>query len=346
MSTRSSRPRVFENVQAARALAALVVVAYHVGVLPFGQCGVDIFFVISGLIMSHVVPGEGRGFLARRLVRILPLYWLSTVGVYLIATYRPHWLNTTTAGAVYLVKSLLFIPYVKANGHWGPLNLNGWTLEYEMLFYLVISLATLLVRSRFATVAAAAVLAAYCVLTVLVKPSNPVVDYLGRPFLLDFGLGVLSYSLVQLVRVERLPQWFWLTLAVFSLGAMPAYFYLHGAPNGFVRTVVYGLPAFAFMTSLIAMEIAGWSTRSRLVSHLGAASYAIYLLHPYVVGILEKMLRMQPDLNSWRGGVTTLIVIAVVCVIGIVCHVLVEKPMLAHLNRHFIRPRTRAVGPA
>ncbi|MFB9124523.1 acyltransferase [Paraburkholderia dipogonis] len=346
MSTQSDRSRVFENVQAARALAALAVVAYHIGVLPFGQCGVDIFFVISGFIMSYVAPGEGRGFLPRRLVRILPLYWLSTLGVYFIAMFSPHWLNTTTAGAVYLVKSLLFIPYMKANGHWGPLNLNGWTLEYEMFFYLVISLAMLLVQSRFATTASAVLLATYCALTASIKPSNPVVDYLGQPFLLEFGLGVLSYWLLQWVRTECLPQWSSLTLAVFSLATMPAYFYLHGAPNGFTRTLAYDIPAFVFIASLIALEMRGWSTRSYLTDGLGAASYAIYLLHPYVVGILEKLLTIQPDLNSWRGASATLIVIVVVCVVGVICHVFVERPTVAYLNRQFGRRRTPAAGPA
>ncbi|WP_244745454.1 acyltransferase family protein [Paraburkholderia terricola] len=337
MSTIIDRPRVYDNVQGARALAALVVVAYHLGVLPFGQCGVDIFFVISGFIMSLVAPGEGRDFLRKRLIRILPLYWLSTIGVYIIATIRPHWLNTTTADAIYLVKSLLFIPYVKDNGHWGPLNLNGWTLEYELLFYLVIAVAISVVRPRFAMAVAAAALALYSLLNALVKPSNLIVDYLGQPFLLEFCLGVLAYWTVQLARVERISRWFWLVSAVASLAAMPAYFMLYGAPSGFMRTAVYGVPAFAFITSLIAMETGGWSTRSRLVARLGAASYAIYLLHPYVVGFLRKVLTMQTNLNSWNGAATVFIVIAVVCAASDVCHRRIEKPVLAWLNRWFGR---------
>jgi len=53
------------------------VVAYHLNVLPFRQAGVDVFFVISGFIMACVAPYEGRDFLVKRLIRIVPLYWVT-----------------------------------------------------------------------------------------------------------------------------------------------------------------------------------------------------------------------------------------------------------------------------
>ena len=120
---------------------------------------------------------------------------------------------------------------------------------------------------------------------------------------------------------------------------------VQGAPNGFARTVAYGLPAFAFVTSLIAIETHGWTTQSRLITRLGAASYCIYLLHPYVVGILRKLFATQPDLSSWQGAAMVLIVIAVICVIGDLCHVLIEKPMLVVLNRRFRQPKARGGNP-
>ncbi|MFM0110833.1 acyltransferase [Paraburkholderia nemoris] len=344
MSTILGQPKVYTNVQAARALAALAVVAFHIGVVPFGQCGVDIFFVISGFIMSHVAPTEGHDFLPKRLIRILPLYWLSTVGVYVIATFKANWLNTTTASVEYLVKSLLFIPYIKADGHWGPLSLNGWTLEYEMLFYLVIAVSLTLTRPRFATALAVAALSTYSLTSMFIKSSNPVVDYLGQPFLLEFCLGVVSYWTVQSLHIQRISNWYWLTLACTSLAAMPVYFMLYGAPSGLTRTAVYGLPAFAFITSVVAMEVAGWTVRSRIVTRLGAASYAIYLLHPYVVGVLKKVLTMQADLSSLEGAATAVIVVAVVCVVGDACHFMFEKPILVHLTGWLKQTRSRGVS--
>jgi exopolysaccharide production protein ExoZ len=349
MNVRPERLMIYGNVQAARALAALAVLAYHMGLLPFGQCGVDIFFVISGFIMSHVAPGDEHGFMRKRLIRIVPLYWLSTVGVYVIAVLRPNWLNTTTASVPYLVKSLLFIPFMKANGHWGPLNLNGWTLEYEMFFYLVIALAMTVIRPRFATAAAATALAVYSASICLLKPQNPVAVYLGQPFVLEFGLGVLSYWLVKSGLTGRISRGAWMTFAIVSVAMMPLYFHMKGAPTGLVRVGVYGIAAFVFMTALIAVETGGWSIRSSLISYLvgrlGAASYAIYLLHPYIVGMLRKLLTVQTNMSGWREAAIALIVITVVCVVGDACHVLVEKPILALLNHRFRRSRSHGVSP-
>jgi exopolysaccharide production protein ExoZ len=341
MNANAGRSGVFLNVQAARALAALAVVAYHVGVLPFGQCGVDVFFVISGFIMSHAAPGEGQRFLLKRLIRICPLYWLSTIGVYLIATIKPQWLNTTTAGMSYLLKSLLFIPYIKENGHWGPLNLNGWTLEFEMFFYLVIAVALTLVRPRWATATAALALAAYCVFAATVEPANLVIAYFGQPFLLEFCLGVAAYWFMQSGIGTRMHKRLWLCVAVLALAIMPVAFYLNGAPYGFTRTVAYGLPSCAFIVALLAIERGGWAVRSAVIARLGAASYAIYLLHPYVVGMLKKIMAMHTDLHSASSVLAVVAVIAVVCVIGDVCHRYVEVPMLRFLNRRLAGGKMR-----
>jgi len=340
MRTPDLRSGTLENLQTARALAALVVVGYHIGVLPFGECGVDVFFVISGFIMSHVAPREGNDFLRKRLIRIIPLYWLSTVGVYAIAIVRPWWLNTTTAHVSYLAKSLLFIPYIKDNGHWGPLNLNGWTLEYEMLFYLVVASALVLVKARYATIVAASVLATFCVLAGNVGSSVPTISYLGRPLLLEFGFGVVCYWIVDAGALVGLERSILACLAVTAAAAMPFYFYAQGVPDEFGRVWAYGLPSFLLIASIIALEEKGWSSNSALLRKLGAASYSIYLLHPYVIGISKKVLRAEPDLHSWSGVGIVVAIVAVVCVFGHGVHLYIEKPMLARLNRCLTRSKT------
>jgi exopolysaccharide production protein ExoZ len=336
MNTGAARSDIFLNVQAARALAALAVVAYHIGVSPFGQCGVDIFFVISGFIMSHAAPREGQRFLIKRLIRICPLYWLSTIGIYLIATIRPHWLNTTTADVSYLVKSLLFIPYLKENGHWGPLNLNGWTLEFEMFFYLIIAAALTVARVRWATTVAALALTSYCVFTAAVAPANLVVAYFGQPFLLEFCLGVALWWFMQSGIATGVPRWIWLCAAVLALAIMPVSFYAFGAPEGFTRTVAYGLPSCVFITALLAVERDGWAVRNDMIVRLGAASYAIYLLHPYVVGLVKKVMATHAEWPVASDMVLVVGAILVVCVIGDLCHRYVEMPILRFLNRRLV----------
>ena len=140
------------SIQALRVIAAFMVLAFHVSlevakltpaaVLTPGSAGVDLFFVISGFVMLYSSerlfgrPWASAQFFKRRLVRIVPLYWLATTAlVLLVAPF---------AGTKAVIASLLFWPY-PAGG--APLLNVGWTLNIEMFFYLVFA-AALLAKSR------------------------------------------------------------------------------------------------------------------------------------------------------------------------------------------------------
>src|SRR5579872_364486 len=105
--------------------------------------GVSIFFVISGFIM-YVTGAESSPvqFAKRRLVRIVPLYWLLTGLLFLCALFTPEFARMTVATPQTLAKSLLFIPYFNAGqgGRLYPLLIPGWTLNCEMFFYLIFTL--------------------------------------------------------------------------------------------------------------------------------------------------------------------------------------------------------------
>ncbi|WP_176048591.1 acyltransferase [Burkholderia sp. BCC1644] len=327
-------PRAFfPNIQAARAFAALAVVAYHMHVLPFGQAGVDVFFVISGFIMSWVAPNERREFFRKRLVRIVPLYWVTTLGIYVIAMLRPHWLNSTTAAPEYLVKSLLFLPYVKENGHWGPLNLNGWTLEYEMLFYVVVAASLACVSARFATAFAALMLASFCLWAAIDGTPGTVAHHLGQPFVLEFGLGVVAYRVLQTGFVRRIAAPAWVLAACVAITAIPLSHALFGTPQAFARIALWGVPACVLIVSLVALDMRKWSIGNSTVIALGAASYSIYLLHPYVIGAAEKIVGLHSNLQTWSGFMVTCTTLGMVCLSGYVCHIRIELPMVSVLNR-------------
>ncbi len=139
-------------IQYLRGIAALMVVWHHgVGQLAtletyfpfrFGTSGVDLFFVISGFIM--VVTTAGRDvtpteFIARRFVRVVPLYWVLTLALAATALVAPSLFRSVTLTAVSLIQSLLFIPHFSPShaGMIWPVLVPGWTLNYEMFFYVV-----------------------------------------------------------------------------------------------------------------------------------------------------------------------------------------------------------------
>ena len=147
-------------VQVLRGLAALAIAALHaqadaralaeargLGFTPLlhlpWAAGVDVFFVISGLIMVHASRGlfarEGaRGtFLKRRLARIVPLYWAVTLLYLAVALTTPALLNSALLDPAPILASFLFIPFTRPDGAVQPLYSLGWTLNFEMLFYVL-----------------------------------------------------------------------------------------------------------------------------------------------------------------------------------------------------------------
>src|SRR4051812_30753120 len=118
-----SRAGMILGVQMLRGVAALLVVFAHIapqiehlhGPVPAwldkGHFGVDIFFVISGFIIwtssqaEHVTPGD---FLLRRLIRVVPLYWIATGLVTAVALVAPAVLSSTRFVLPHVVSSFLF----------------------------------------------------------------------------------------------------------------------------------------------------------------------------------------------------------------------------------------------
>lgn len=78
-----------DSIQLLRAIAATAVVVYHIPLFREGAWGVDIFFVISGFIMALVTERSTRHFFAKRVIRVVPLYWLGTFGVFGVACCCP-----------------------------------------------------------------------------------------------------------------------------------------------------------------------------------------------------------------------------------------------------------------
>ena len=156
------------NIQVLRAFAAVAVVVFHTGfafpfMRPFGSFGVDVFFVISGYIMARILDPQSSSssdfFFRRRIIRIVPPYWFFTILLYLIAFRIPQLMGSTRASSIDLLKSLFFIPFTKGSGLIQPLLFIGWSLNYEMFFYLALTIGLLIYKRRAIWVGAACVLA-------------------------------------------------------------------------------------------------------------------------------------------------------------------------------------------
>lgn len=275
----------FASIQVMRAVAALAVLLFHQNLLPIGYAGVDIFFVISGFIMGSIGERERPAdFIGRRLIRIVPLYWAVTFGMCLLS-FVPDLFSTFSFDAPSLLKSLLFIPYALPSGEIWPLVVPGWTLNYEMLFYLVFWLALLAQRPLTVTVM---LLGSLVLAGRIAHADEAIWRSWTDPLLLEF-LGGLILSRLTWLRGRAVGGGL-LMLGAIGFGIAADI----GGDPGAWRPLILGLPAFAMVSGALALERARAWPRLRPMELIGDWSYSLYLLHGLALRAVDKSLVMHP----------------------------------------------------
>jgi len=329
----ASRP-TYRLIQVLRAIAALMVVVHHailmlhernglpVGNWINGGAGVDIFFVISGFVMtisSALLRGTrhpARTFLARRLERIVPMYWLLTTLKVLLVLTVPVLAINGLGTLWHVIASYLFLPTAQE-----PVVVVGWTLIYEMAFYVLFACVLALRAPLLKTLAP--VLVVLALLPLIPHLSLPVmVAWYTKTIVLDFLYGIMLA--LGLRWVLQMPSAFAIVLVV--AGFVPLLIW--PGPNfSFWRGVLWGLPAAAVVAGALALE-RRWGTKiPRWTLELGDASYSIYLVHGFVLPVFGVMLAYLGV--QWWGVVPVSVVVMVVlsAVCGDIVYRLVERPI-------------------
>lgn len=293
----SDKSRVrLDLIEAARGVAAVCVVLYHVarhldkgqvssfwaGLFQFGHAGVDLFFVISGFIILHVhyndVGHRARlwRYAKRRLTRIYPTYWIALALTVSLSVAGAHaWPSSTNA--------LMSVTLLPTNHE--PILGVAWTLKFEILFYFIF--AVLILQRRMGLT-----LLGIWLLCVVLDLLHRLPDW-GLPgsvfsaFNLEFffGMGVAFW-----LHHARLPSARLLLLtggAAFSGCALLEDFgWIDGYAN-WVR-LPYGLASALLIAGCAAAgrtatQLPGW------LSAAGSASYSIYLFHLIFIGVAWKL---------------------------------------------------------
>ncbi len=295
----NSEPQVtYRSLQILRAVAAWMVVYHHFMQIYFdfkydsvlgyffsdhGSFGVDLFFVLSGFVMYFSVKRPGQtaaGFIVDRIFRIVPVYWFYTFLIITCIYLFPIEFDYTGINASSILASLLFIPHSNPSGIGiFPTLTVGWTLNFEMFFYLFLA-ACLLINRKFAIVIC------FAVLFILpdVYPKEIAFSPVASSYRLhEFLMGLLIASLFSVQTKQEKISLVMRMMLILALGFIATAIALLTHESGTTRTALAGI--FVCLTLLFEPIARRRHVITDFLTRLGDKSYSTYLVHTLIIGI-------------------------------------------------------------
>jgi peptidoglycan/LPS O-acetylase OafA/YrhL len=376
-----SRDQPLAFVQGLRGIAAMLVVMWHgsrfispygtgLGFLIFGSgrtMGVDLFFVISGFIMVYTTArndgsiGYCRDYFVKRLTRIWPTYVGITVFYHLVASGLAYFYFSSSVDIRRFIETLTFVPLANTAGvpviDYPALPV-GWTLNYEMYFYVVFGVSLLFGRYRwlafFGWMAASLIALPSAIGSVTLATTTnygfrfPYVNLMTSPIIWLFVTGVvigLAHQAGLTIRNK-----FYARLALAASTSLVVWQYASGfhTEHGILEC---GLSIIPFMLVLVLTSRTMSLPVPRFVVYLGDISFSLYLIHP----LAQEHLEVRFDaaaLNAYTSGPAFLFLTTALAVaLAAVSHRYLERGLADWLKNRFLsgarRPAStyRDVGP-
>ncbi len=370
MTTTSFDEQHFTGIQALRGLAALLVVAEHIRFLACGAFGVDIFFCISGFMMMLSTRKSTEHFLGKRLLRVLPFYWLMTIGSFLLMYLFPQMFQASQASLDKLVKSLLCIPFDMGGGVLQPLFRIGWTVNCEILFYLLF-LCAMKLSYRYRGLVCSLLLLLPVLLAALLSGGTTITGtslmdavlpafltdisaqgsvspwlapffFYGHPVMLEFILGILCYYVTRFLydKISSLKpaQQKFLSAGFLAVGLVLAIVLAINAKStnilGYRRVLIWGLPA---ALAVILFALGGLYVKlPRPSTWLGDISFSVYLMHYYPVMLLDRKV-FDFGIYTTKSAIGALFAVVLSVLLGAAAWYLIEKRLTKWLHSKLLR---------
>ena len=354
----------FPLINIYRAVTAMLVVLFHItsntpeyykGVFlnnffGFGDFRVGFFFVLSGFMITYIHYNDivNRSnfieYVKKRLIRILPLYWLfatiSLLSYFLFFHGYVNSIHTTlklnsSADLLYILRCYLLIP-----GDKKFFVQVAWTLTYEILFYQVFSMCIL------GGIKIAKIIFFSWILIILFNKFifhfGGFFDVITNFYILDILSGCLlaclflkDFSISNKKLKHLITVSLFLSVLLYRI-----------APNLFNPSNIFSYLILSLNACLIILYCTKFdkiNTNNFIIKAamlIGKSSFSIYLSHLLFLAGLRSVFGkyiISMHIVSWELNIYLFIVFAMVILCGIVLHLLVEKPLIKKFTTRYVR---------
>jgi exopolysaccharide production protein ExoZ len=349
----ASKKRIL-SIQACRGIAVLAVVLSHISGLEqryfntvhtilfrLGNCGVDLFFIISGVVISLVTTRKfdsarnAGTFLYHRMARIYPVFWIYFALAASIFFYKPSLVNALAGHKPHLLSGFFLIPTESPN-----LIVQSWTLGYEIAFYIIFSLLMCFFSEKMLPV----LLGAWAAMIVAASILHAHIAVFLAPFIspldLEFIAGCVLYMIFKRTAGSRNLGYALLSGAFLWMLFLAITTYRFHGSNGewidehyWTRVELFGPFAFMFLWGCLEMERHFDWFGSRQLEAIGDWSYSIYLSHIMLIAAVGRPIaRVTHGLPFGLVGAYCAIV-PLVLLLGYFSYNWVERPLIDWLYR-------------
>ena len=319
----------FDTIQLWRGLAALYVFLFHTDhhwqidhgsfigkMIHNGYTGVDIFFVISGFVITLSLKKYTgvKGFvqfILGRFIRIYPTYWIIAAAFLFFGICSEQYTST------YLAKSFFLLP-----GYVLRCTVPSWTLTHELYFYLLTAGNILTKTFKLLLIALVFIGILLLLQTAELFSLNIPARAFWSIYYLEFCSGILIQFLYQRMNVKIA------TISIITGLLLHLALVGKGVPGNWYLFAI-SIPAFLIILGSCAFENIRKPKIPSLFVWLGNASYILYLINFGLCIFLPKIIKM----SNIPANLTILLFIGVVSACALGLHTFMEKPLQRYLNK-------------